>query len=391
MNHQMLEHKPAYALFRATIHGCSIFIPRHLFDDCGLFDVDLPTTQDYDLWSRLIQTTPFVHIPELLVFSRWHDAQGSKQIDHQTEAISFWRRMLDIFPLEEQILLEGSRKQFLLGLAGFLRENGISEVADHAEHLANPQARKPLVSVIIPVYNRFEIALSAIDSVLEQTYQALEIIVVDDGSTGDRTHFESLVVGRDKRIKLINQTNQGPGSARNTGLRAATGEYIAFLDSDDLFRPEKVARQVAAMEEANAVFSHSSYWRWDEQAGLDRIGSGKLISGEVFPEIIGGCPIATPTVMLHRDLIEDGFSFAEDCHIGEDVITWIRVAHKHPILGLDDALSVVRTGPQRAAFHAESQRTGLQYLIPEMSNEPEFAQHEDQISQLRQLLAGISS
>jgi len=98
------------------------------------------------------------------------------------------------------------------------------------------------VSVIIPAYNRANIVRETVDSVLRQTYAQFEVIVVDDGST-DNTR-EVLATYRDPRVRYFYKTNGGLSSARNFGLSAATGEYIAFLDSDDVWRPWKLSAQV---------------------------------------------------------------------------------------------------------------------------------------------------
>jgi glycosyltransferase involved in cell wall biosynthesis len=102
----------------------------------------------------------------------------------------------------------------------------------------------PLVSVIIPTYNRAETVRRSIESALEQSYRPLEVIVVDDGST-DATR--EVLEAYDDRIRPIYQANGGPSVARNTGAAEALGEFIAFLDSDDTWQPEKIARQVALM------------------------------------------------------------------------------------------------------------------------------------------------
>jgi glycosyltransferase involved in cell wall biosynthesis len=105
----------------------------------------------------------------------------------------------------------------------------------------------PLVSVIIPTYNRAHIVCRAIESVLRQTYKNREIIVVDDGST-DNTLIQ--LRAYDDRIRILSQKNGGPTIARNCGIRASTGEIIAFLDSDDYWLPTKLARQVELLEKA---------------------------------------------------------------------------------------------------------------------------------------------
>lgn len=113
--------------------------------------------------------------------------------------------------------------------------------ARSADFQSNPIMSAPLVSVIIPTYNRAATLKRTIDSALAQTYRPLEVIVVDDGSA-DGT--ETVMRSYGDRIHGIVQANGGPSAARNAGAKAAKGEWLAFLDSDDVWRPEKIARQV---------------------------------------------------------------------------------------------------------------------------------------------------
>src|SRR5215469_9413426 len=106
-----------------------------------------------------------------------------------------------------------------------------------------------LVSVIIPTFNRGDLICRAVDSALQQTYPNLQVIVVDDGST-DRTLHRLRRYG--SQIQVISQANAGPSAARNRGIQAAKGELIAFLDSDDLWLPAKIERQVALLQKAGA-------------------------------------------------------------------------------------------------------------------------------------------
>lgn len=118
--------------------------------------------------------------------------------------------------------------------------------------------QKPLVSVIIPTFDRMQLVVAAIESVFAQTYPRLEIIVVDDGSTdGTAEAIQTIIsqssLGREKRPKIhyLFQQNMGPSRARNEGLKAAKGDWIAFLDSDDLWLPEKIELQLRAVEQFN--------------------------------------------------------------------------------------------------------------------------------------------
>jgi glycosyltransferase involved in cell wall biosynthesis len=385
LDHRMLASKPQYTLLRGSIHGCSVFVPKCLFDKVGNFKEDLPTTQDYDLWHRMQRAgVKFIHMPDILIDSRWHDEQGSKKIDHIREATQFWLRVIDDIPIEERVALEGSNAKFLSEMANFL---GRSKLPDAAAALqAKAHDALPLVSVVIPVYNRFQLLPGAIESAIKQTYGAIEVILVDDGSTDDPAFLTYLVRRYAPRVKLIRQRNSGPAAARNAGWQVARGEYIAFLDSDDLFLPRKVEVQLAAMTANNAVFSQTSYSRyWAGVAGTQRQGSG---AHNRFPDIIGGCSIATPTVMLKTSL-RDEFQFPEHVRIGEDNILWLKIAARHGVLGIDEALTLVRASADSSGYDKEKLKAGVSNVYAEIMKMPELAKHESQVARLAAFIATI--
>ena len=382
LDHKMLESKPWYALLRGSIHGCSVFVPRRIFTDVGTFDESLPTTQDYDLWFRIIQRYRFVHMPEVLIESRWHSEQGSKKIDHTSEATSFWVRTIDQVPVDQQERLEGSRYLFLRGMAEFLSNNGLTDAAAVLANRAESIASETLVTIVIPFFNRVEQTLSALESALRQTHPHTEIILVDDGSTDDISRIEAAVSIRPERVRLMHQPNCGPAAARNAGWKVARGTYVAFLDSDDLFLPTKIEVQLQAMQKAQLKFSHTSYYRFFRCSDmpLTRVSSGV---GNHLPGMIAGCTIATPTVMLWKSLIEEGFAFPEGVRIGEDIVLWLKIAAIHGVEGLDEALTVVRASDESAAYDKDKQAEGLISILTAIQQEPVLAQYQTEIAQLR--------
>jgi len=123
----------------------------------------------------------------------------------------------------------------------------------------------PSVSVVMPVYNGEAFISESIRSVMQQSFQDWELIVVDDASADASVDFVQAICAEDERIRLIQlQQNSGAAVARNTAIESARGRYIAFLDSDDLWLPHKLERQLAFMQEIGAAFSYSAYERIDE-------------------------------------------------------------------------------------------------------------------------------
>jgi glycosyltransferase involved in cell wall biosynthesis len=232
----------------------------------------------------------------------------------------------------------------------------------------------PLVSVVIPTFNRAQYIVSAVESVLAQRDACLELIVVDDGSTDDTA--ERLQPYLD-RIRYVSQENAGAGASRNRGMALANGEYIAFLDSDDLWQPTKLALQVAYMEAHDDVdlvctdfggFNDSgplaqSYiaefcevvgWR---QRRFDQIyplqdeicfGGATVAAyrGNVFDTVFEGYLTLTSTVLMRRRCIETCGFFPEHLPTSEDVAYFQRVARHHSFAFLDTPTTWYRRGHQ---------------------------------------------
>ncbi len=226
------------------------------------------------------------------------------------------------------------------------------------------------VSVVIPYYNREEWLRDALASVLAQTLDDFEVIVVDDGSD-ERPGF--LDEQADPRIRYVRQEHRGASAARNHGIRLARGQYVAFLDADDAFLPEKLSFQVGAMEtRPDLPLSHTSYRRMDAMGNdLEEIRSGAF-SGKVYPGIVMQCPIATPTVMVRREALErEELAFEESVTIGEDVIMWTDVARQHEIMGIDRTLTKVRVHGRNAFADPDAQyRGGVEILRHAFRTDP---------------------
>jgi glycosyltransferase involved in cell wall biosynthesis len=217
------------------------------------------------------------------------------------------------------------------------------------------------ISVIIPFYNRVQWVADAVQSVWSQTYKNFEIILIDDGSTED---ISTCVDIRRHQIRYLRQENKGPAAARNLGISVADGAFISFLDSDDIFLPFKLEKQVARMlETPTAWLSHTSYQLIDVNAKpLNVVNSGQF-AGHVYPAILLGCPIATPTVMIKREAFSNGLRFRESIRLAEDILLWSEIAQRSPILGIDQPLTLVREHGKNAAHDLDAQVLGSLDLI----------------------------
>ena len=203
------------------------------------------------------------------------------------------------------------------------------------------------ISVIIPTYNRSEYVLDAIQSVVDQKYEPVEIIVIDDGSTDDtREKLASLADA--EVIRYIYQENQGRSAARNKGISLATGEYLAFLDSDDLFESDKLAKQVeffARHPEVGLV--HGGYVKFDTLDNDLGYRNASWFSGWIYPKmlLVWYTLLATPTVMVSRRVIDEVGGFDESLFIAEDLDLWRRIARKYPFGYINQSLARIRVHP----------------------------------------------
>ena len=197
---------------------------------------------------------------------------------------------------------------------------------------------QPLVSVVIPTYNRAALLREAVASVLRQCYAPLELIVVDDGSTDATVACLRPL----RELRIVRQDHTGmPGQARNAGARVARGEYLAFLDSDDLWLPHKLAVQVAAAVAAGDAINHTRE-RWLRGARVvAQRGQRHRRSGDLFADSLRKCIIGPSTVLLRRAAFEEAGGFREDLEIAEDYELWLRLTACHRV-GYVDRESVIK-------------------------------------------------
>lgn len=189
-------------------------------------------------------------------------------------------------------------------------------------------------SVVIPTFNRREWLAHALASVISQTVRAHEIIIVDDGSTDGTSEILDEFVRQhpDMRILVVRQDNRGPSSARNAGMKLASGDFIAFLDDDDIWLPKKMERQLAALEAEPTIAllgSATDTLKLFGGSRLFRIREWNLLYRNYF---------LTPSVIARKDAILKSGGFPEDMRHCEDYALWMKIASKHKCAFLNEVL-----------------------------------------------------
>ncbi|MBU3917868.1 glycosyltransferase family 2 protein, partial [bacterium] len=200
----------------------------------------------------------------------------------------------------------------------------------------------PFISVIIPTYNRKPKVILAVNSVLEQSYTNFELIVVDDASE-DGT-IESLEPIPDKRLITVSQKHAGVSAARNSGVSQSHGEFIAFLDSDDVWHEEKLFHQIE-FHQKNPEYQISQtqeVWIRNGKRVNQKIKHQKP-EGYIFPQSLHLCTVTPSSVLLTRKLFEENEGFDSDMKACEDYDLWLRITSKHKV-GLINKMLLTKYG-----------------------------------------------
>lgn len=260
-----------------------------------------------------------------------------------------------------------------------------------------------LISVIVPVYNVEKYLDKCINSIINQTYQNLEIILVDDGSTDNSGILCDAFCNKDGRVQVIHQKNGGLSSARNTGIDHSNGNYLTFVDSDDWIDPTMIERLYSRIKEDHSQISFCDFKYVDEQGNISYDGHGKVNKvldeyqfwQDVYTTKNTVCYIVSWGKLIQRSVFENGIRF-EEGKIHEDEFIIHRLLQNRKISFLSEHLymyyqrndSITRNASSKRHFNcAEALLIRTSYFIEK--NKPEFAQ-ECLLSSMFPILDGIT-
>ncbi|WP_245828401.1 glycosyltransferase family 2 protein [Solemya elarraichensis gill symbiont] len=189
------------------------------------------------------------------------------------------------------------------------------------------------ISVIIPTFNRAATLSRAIDSVIAQTHTADEIIIVDDGSTDETQQL----LANYPQLKVIRQQNLGVSAARNLGIAKASGEWIAFLDSDDAWLPTKLQTQLTALKENQDYrFCHTEEIWVRNGVRVNQMNKHAKSGGHIFERCLPMCVISPSSALMHHTLFDSIGHFDESLPACEDYDLWLRLCATEPVLYIEE-------------------------------------------------------
>lgn len=247
----------------------------------------------------------------------------------------------------------------------------------------------PTVSVVLPTYNRAHTVRRAIDSVLSQSYEDFELIVVDDGSTDDTVAVVNSV--SDDRVQYLRfPENRGANVARNAGIREADGEYIAFQDSDDTWRPKKLELQVAAFDQAPASVGvvYTAYYRVDDGDRQYGPRGKETLAGDIHEELLKGNGWFIPTAVtaVRRTCFDAVGLFDERLQRLQDWEMWLRLSKQYEFEFVDEPLVEKHMQQDEVSIRSDTAAfiDAMEMILTEYRTE--FQAHTDYLAQQQRQL-----
>ena len=198
-----------------------------------------------------------------------------------------------------------------------------------------------MISVIIPVYDRRELIGRAIDSVLAQSWADFDLIIVDDGSEDATAEHVEERYGDEPRVRLLKQAaNRGVSAARNAGIESAVGDWLAFLDSDDEWRPEKLERQQQALIDSGLLVCHTNEIWIRSGVRVNPHKHHQKHGGRIFLQALPLCAMSPSSILLHRSVLDAVGPFDESMPACEDYDLFLRLTCRFDVHFLDEELVV---------------------------------------------------
>jgi glycosyltransferase involved in cell wall biosynthesis len=366
-----------FPLFKDFVHGCSLLIHKSHFERVGKLDTSLATTQDYSLWYKMFRGVDVRYVPGCFVHSRIHSEQTSREVkNHYDNCDELWINMLSGLSEEEMQEMEGSKLNFYRVQNVFLKTTPYKKVKEYVKMLYENALKEerekgksfnPLVSIVIPVYNGSNYLREAIDSALAQTYDNIEIIVVNDGSK-DNTGDIALSYG--DKIRYFAKENGGTSTALNLGIEKMRGDYFSWLSHDDLYHPTKIARAVEELElldDKNTIIvsdlngmdeDYKIIYSTDYRAEMANLPTKEVPM--LFPVVFNkthGC-----THLISKEVFERVGLFDVNWRVAHDFEFYNRAFAVFPHLLISEKLVTARDASNRQGRRAQV-RANLEYSL----------------------------
>jgi glycosyltransferase involved in cell wall biosynthesis len=308
----VLLQAPMMALLTDSINGCTIFIPRHLFESTRPFPEQYRFVQDYRLWNRMLRQYEFLHLPHNLIRYRSHLGQGSRKPDAIVEGEDLWIDMIDSVSEVERAQMLGSSQRFFEFLEAHLSKSPYRLARIHANRRAGEAVTESLVSIIVPVACDGPKASQTVATVLAQAHPNIEVLLVGPFLGGSRIGGS----GTDPRLRMITVHSDALADCLNAGLDGARGDYVSICRPGVAIAPDCILRRLAAMQRLGIAVGYEG---------------GPGARDLTTHDLILGSDISLESVIFHRLAIAAGLSFSQPALSMGDSAALLSLARVHNI------------------------------------------------------------
>jgi glycosyltransferase involved in cell wall biosynthesis len=364
MDREMLARKPRLAVLRGCTNGCTMLIPRKVFEKVGLFDETLRHTQDYDYWDRIDASFDLVHFPAITVHQRQHDAQDSRKHDAVPECDRLWLRFADNRGHDIRTEISGSPYLFLTGLHDFLAVN--TKYTGAIEGLAERASRcipETLVTAIVDA-GAEDTELPVLASLATQDHSAIEVVVVDRSGrdTSSAAAAAAAFDGRFKRIEHLRLPSDTGQKAFARALELAEGGYVMFLRPRDLLTPTRITDQMTAMQTKGAVASFGPSFVSCQALGASYHFASATADDMTYPGLYAFCPVYLGACMFNRAILRGGL-LPQGYDPADQVEFMAGIAREHGFLALDVAQTMIDLPRSAAPIDSRHSLASLSQLL----------------------------
>lgn len=343
---------PLFVLTRGLIHGCSLLIHRSHFEQVGIFNEALRTTQDYDLWFRIFRYSRIVYIEDILVYSRQHAGQDSRKLsdicikEGNDLFIGFMKNITD----QEICMMDGDAFTFYKNMWKFLaltthydqaivyaKKEMKKHMCKRRSHITSYSEEKKWPMVTVAVYNTDDRNLKdTINSILEQTYKNIEIIIIQDADTC----FGSLE--EDKGIRQFRSPKNGITTALNLAIEKMQGDYFTWIIAGEQYLPDKIRKQVEVLLKYDAPAATFCDYYILSSHNKKKITMPQLSHGHIgsFLKTDVKHMLKPSTIMLPKYLLNICGKFDESLSHSWDYDMWLRLNRIAIFLQISDALLI---------------------------------------------------
>ena len=343
-----LNRNSAFSLLKGAINGLTLLIPKKAFEEVGLFNVNLRCVQDYALWYDMYKFGyKFVHISNILTVTRIHEESTTNTSPKLvSEGNEFWLKVVKDFNDSKKIELYQSVYNYYFSLFNFFNGGPYDELINYFElkykkiEQQNMNHNKK-VSIVLIIESNVSSCVRAINSVLNQTYKNIELIIVNNGCDENIEEINKIIKNNSKIIKFISNENKGnKAQLYNLGIKNSTGDYIAFLEENSIFEKEKIEKQVLKMVCSKTPISHTSYYS-NINNNVVLVNSGYL-NGYMKSLILKDFCISISTVMVDKKyIIENNILFDEKIDAASEVCFILNIMNDSILIGIKEPLSTI--------------------------------------------------